>query len=122
MRCILVAEDDEQIRVLAESIIQAAGYRTVSAATVPEALALLQDDTSVEAIFTDLQLVEDGPGGIELAAEARDIRPKIKVLYTTGEGITDGTKALMVEGAAFLPKPYTPDDLTAAIHALFAAS
>ena len=121
MPCVLVAEDDEQVRVLAESIIQAAGYRTVSAATVPEALALLQDDTSVEAIFTDLQLVEDGPGGIELAAEARGIRPEIKVLYTTGEGVTDGTKALMVEGAAFLPKPYTPDDLTAAIQALFAA-
>jgi CheY-like chemotaxis protein len=117
--CVLIVEDDEQVRVLAEAILQDAGHRTVSAATVPEALALLQGDITVEAIFTDLQLVENGPGGIELATEARNSLPKVKVLYTTGEGITDGTKALMVEGSAFLPKPYTPDDLTAAIAALF---
>jgi DNA-binding NtrC family response regulator len=120
--CVLIVEDDEQVRVLAESIIQDAGYRTVSAATVQEALALLKGDaTSVEVVFTDLQLVDNGPGGIELAVEARNIRPKVKVLYTTGEGITDGTKALMVEGSAFLPKPYTPDELTASIAALFDA-
>ena len=122
MPCVLLVEDEEQVRVLAEAIIQDAGHRTMSAATVPEALALLQGDISVEAIFTDLHLVENGPGGIELAAEARAMRPKVKVLYTTGEGITDGTRALMVEGSTFLPKPYTPDQLTAAIAALFAAS
>jgi len=119
---VLVVEDDEQIRVLADAIIQDAGHRTVSAATFQEALALLQSDISVEAIFTDLHLVENSPGGIELATEARGIRPKVKVLYTTGEAITDGTKALMVEGSAFLPKPYTLDQLTASIAALFAES
>jgi CheY-like chemotaxis protein len=115
VHCVLVVEDEEQVRVLAEGILEEAGYRIVSAATIPEALALLRGDTAVEAIFTDLQLAENGPGGIELG-----IRPKVKVLYTSGQGITDGTKALMVEGSTFLPKPYTPEQLTAAIAGLFA--
>jgi CheY-like chemotaxis protein len=118
--CVLVVEDEEQVRVLAEGILEEAGYRIVSAATIPEALALLRGDTAVEAIFTDLQLAENGPGDIELGAEARTIRPKVKVLYTSGQGTTDGTKALMVEGSTFLPKPYTPEQLTAAIAGLFA--
>jgi CheY-like chemotaxis protein len=118
--CVLVVEDEEQVRVLAEAIVRDAGYRTMSAATVPEALALLTGDTSIEALFTDLNLVDGGPGGIELAREARAARPAIRVLYSTGEGVTDGTRALMVEGSAFLPKPYTPDQLAAAIGRLFA--
>jgi CheY-like chemotaxis protein len=76
VHCVLVVEDEEQVRVLAEGILEEAGYRIVSAATIPEALALLRGDTAVEAIFTDLQLAENGPGGIELGAEARTIRPK----------------------------------------------
>ena len=46
------------------------------------------------------------------------IHPKLKVLYTTGGDVTDGMKALFVKGSAFLPKPYTPAQLTAAIGAL----
>jgi hypothetical protein len=33
------------------------------------------------------------------------------VLYTTGQTVTDGLKALLVEGSALLPKPYTVDQL-----------
>ena len=122
MPCVLVVEDDEQVRVLAEAIIQDSRHRTMSAATVPEALALLQGDTSIEALFTDIKLVEDGPTGLDLAAAAREKRPKIRVLYTTGHGVTDGMKALMVEGSAFLPKPYTPDQLSAMIGEIFRAT
>jgi DNA-binding NtrC family response regulator len=121
MPCVLVVEDDDQVRVLAEAIIQDIGHRTMSAATVPEALALLRDDTSIEALFTDIKLVGDGPSGLALAVAARDKRPKIRVLYTTGHVITDGMKALMVEGSAILPKPYTPVQLSAMIAEMFRA-
>jgi hypothetical protein len=46
-------------------------------------------------------LEENGPNGLELAQEALTIRPKLKVLYTTGGDVTDGMKALFVEGSAF---------------------
>jgi CheY-like chemotaxis protein len=122
MTCVLVVEDDEQVRVLAEAIIQEAGHRTMSAATVDEAIALLQGDTSIEALFTDIHLVENGPTGLDLAVRAREARPQIRVLYTTGLALTDGMKALMVDGSACLPKPYTPDQLSAMIGEIFGAT
>jgi CheY-like chemotaxis protein len=44
MACVLVVEDEEQVRVLAQEIIEGSGHRTMSAGTFPEALALLEDD------------------------------------------------------------------------------
>jgi hypothetical protein len=69
-------------------------------------------------LFAEIRLEENGPTGLELAQKAVAIRPKLKVLYTTGADVTDGTKALFVEGSAFLGKPYTPAQLVAAVGAL----
>lgn len=66
-------------------------------------------------LFTDLRLVDDLQAGIQIALEANKLRPGLPVLYTTGQGITDGMKALFVEASHLLPKPYTIDQLTAAL-------
>jgi hypothetical protein len=63
-------------------------------------------------------LEEGGPNGLELAQKAVAMRPKLKVLYTTGADVTDGTRALFVEGSVFVPKPYTPAQLIEGIGAL----
>jgi CheY-like chemotaxis protein len=62
---------------MAEAIIQESGHRTMSAATVPEALALLEGVTSIEAIFTDIKLEETGPDGLDLAMRARKAERKV---------------------------------------------
>src|SRR3954467_2020414 len=53
-----------------------------------------------------------------LRAGGPDDPPKLKVVYTTGGDVTDGMKALFVDGSAFLPKPYTPAQLVTAVGAL----
>ena len=53
--------------------------------------------------------------GFELAQEARDRNPSLKVLYTTGEIVSDRMKVLYVDGAKMLPKPYTDVELEDAI-------
>jgi DNA-binding NtrC family response regulator len=50
-------------------------------------------------------------GELALAAYARTRRPEIAVVYTTGAGVNDGTRALFVERHWFLAKPYRPSDL-----------
>jgi CheY-like chemotaxis protein len=80
MTCVLVVEDEAQVRILAEAIIQDSGRQTVSAANFAEALALLQGDMAIEMLFTDINLVANGPNGLDLAAEARAIRPELSVL------------------------------------------
>jgi DNA-binding NtrC family response regulator len=111
-------EDETQVRVLAEEILKEAGHQTLSAANVSEALALLRAYELITVLFADIKLEEGGPNGLELAEKAVAIRPKLKVLYTTGSDVTDGTKALFVEGSAFLQKPYTPGQLVQATGAL----
>ena len=44
---------------------------------------------------------------LELAKQAVEHRPGLKVLYTTGQTLTDGMRELFVSGSAFPKKPYT---------------
>ena len=115
---ILIVEDDEQVRVLAESILQGTGYNTLTAATVQEALTLVNGDAVIDVLFTEIDL--DGEsrthGGLDLAKAAVQRRPHLSLIYTTGNGVTDGMRALFVEGFAFVSKPYTSQDLVSAVH------
>jgi DNA-binding NtrC family response regulator len=120
MATILIVEDDEQVRVLADSILRDIGYETLTASDVEQALAVLNGEQSIDVLFTDIRLKGEEHGGLTIGQEAVRRRPGLRVLYTSGEGITDGMKAMFVDGATILPKPYTPADLTQAIGKLAA--
>ena len=107
----LVVEDEDQVRVLAESYLEEQGHRVLSAGTPAGALALLRQSPAVDLVFTDLDLKGDIHAGIELAKAAIKLCPQLRVLYTTGRAITDGMKARFVSGSATLAKPYTVDEL-----------
>ena len=116
---VLVVEDEPTVRALAESIIEALGYMSLSAANAREAIALLEQDQPIDILFTDINL-PDGPDaidGLELARNAVELYPSLRIIYTTGHGQTDGMTALFVEGAVFLPKPYTAKQLTETVWA-----
>jgi two-component system cell cycle sensor histidine kinase/response regulator CckA len=108
---ILMVEDEDQVRVLAESFLQTNGHKTLSAASVEQALALLQGSDPIDLLFADLKLQDDAEAGLSLATKAVEIRPELRVLYTSAQGVTDGMIALFVENSAFLPKPYTVEQL-----------
>ena len=111
MERILIVEDVEQVRVLAESYLREQGHETLSAATMEQALAVLDVAEGIDLLFVDVGLYEDSNVGLDLAREAVLRRPDLHVLYATGQTVTDGMKALFVEGSALLPKPYTVDQL-----------
>ena len=54
-----------------------------------------------------------------MARQAVERRPGLKVLYTTGQTITDGMKGLFVEKSAVLPKPYTVEELVTSLLVYF---
>lgn len=114
---VLVAEGEPTVRALEESIIAELGYETFSAANAREALAVLDDGAPITLLFTDINMPDgpDGLDGLELAQRAVELRPDLRVIYTTGGGLTDGMTALFVEGGTFLPKPFTREQLIAAI-------
>jgi DNA-binding NtrC family response regulator len=111
MATILIVEDETQVRVLSESYLREQGHETLSAANLEEALAVLEVANEIDLLFTDISLQGDVQAGLTLAQRATERRTALKVLYTTGLAVTDGMKALFVDKAAFLPKPYTIDQL-----------
>jgi CheY-like chemotaxis protein len=119
MGTVLIVEDEDQVRVLAESYLREQGHQTVSAASPEEALAVFDTVDRVDVMFTDVILKGDIHAGISLAKEAVQRRPDLKVLFTTGSAVTDGMKAMMVERSAVLEKPYTVDQLQTALSVHF---
>ena len=121
MAVILIVEDDVFIREIAEMMIQDWGHHTLSASDVDEALAVLRSPQHIDALFTDIYLKTAVLGGCELAHQAIMLRPTLRVLYTTGNSITEKMKALFTVSAHFLGKPYTQYQLQDSVKELVAA-
>jgi DNA-binding NtrC family response regulator len=122
MATVLMVEDEEQIRVLAESVLQEAGHKVVTATGIEGAKALLDTDQQIDVLFLDLNLGGDPEAGLLVAQQAQARRPKLSYLYTTGAGVNGGMKAMFVEPFLFLPKPYTFEQLTKSVAFLLLAA
>jgi CheY-like chemotaxis protein len=120
MAVILIVEDEVFTRQVAEMMIQDWGYDTLSASDADEALSFLRSAQPIDALFTDIYLKNAVLGGCELAHQAIELRPKLRVLYTTGNFVTDKMRALFVEGTKCLCKQYTQDQLQDSFEALLA--
>ena len=121
MAVVLIVEDEAFTRDLAELLIQDFGHQTLVACDVGEAITLLKSQQTIDALFTDIYLKAAVLGGCELAVRAVSLRPDIRVLYTTGNSITDAMMSMFVNGKHFLPKPYTPDQLQRSMEVMLAA-
>jgi CheY-like chemotaxis protein len=111
MAVVLIVEDEPPILVLVESVLEQAGYGTLTAGTLAEAQAIIQSSQTLDAVFTDINLGSDHEGGLQIGHMIRQTRPHTPVVYTSGRGLTDGMRALFTEPSAFLPKPYTNEQL-----------
>jgi DNA-binding NtrC family response regulator len=122
MATILIVDDEVFIRGVTEMMVQDLGHETLVASNVEEALALLQSPQPIDALFTDIRLKSNVLGGFELARQAVGLRPELRVLYTTGNSMTDKMNTMFVENAHFMQKPYTPGQLQTSMEKLLAAS
>jgi DNA-binding NtrC family response regulator len=111
MAVILIVEDEPQVLKLAESYLQEHGHQTLSASTLEQAMAVLERADHIDLLFADIGLKDGHQAGLELARKAAERWPDLKVLYATGQMVTDGMRSLFVKGSAALEKPYTVDQL-----------
>jgi CheY-like chemotaxis protein len=107
---ILLVEDNDLVRHTARRHLLALGYRVTEAANAAQALDLLRAAARIDLLLTDIVMPEiQGP---ELARKAREMRPGLKVLFTSGFA---GDAALEGGGLAarapFLAKPYQRPEL-----------
>lgn len=115
MATVLIVEDEQQIRELAETYLHRHGHQTVSVARPDEALAVLGIAAHVDVLLTDIGLDSDRHAGLKLARQAIGRRPALKVLYATGQPVTAAMKTMFVDGSGLLPKPFSDDQLQSAL-------
>ena len=108
---ILVVEDDALVRKYVVTQITSLGYSTLQAANAAEALKIIDTDTPIDLLFTDVIM----PGlmnGRQLVDEAMKRRPGLKTLYTSG--YTENAivhHGRLDSGVLLLAKPYRKSEL-----------
>jgi PAS domain S-box-containing protein len=112
---ILVVEDDADLRETVVTALSQLGYRALSAPNAAAALRILSGTEKIDLLFTDVMM----PGGMlgpALAKRAREIRPDIEVLFTTG--YAESTVLASTAGLSsseVINKPYRNEDLATRI-------
>jgi len=117
---ILVVDDEEALAEVAVSQLKGLGYRTHMASSGRQALEALKGNQDIALLFSDV-IMPGGMDGYDLAFQALEIRPKLKVLLTSGftqkrEELTNGHKAAYTElTSTLLSKPYSKSELAIAV-------
>jgi len=106
---VLVAEDDEAVRLLTRVVLKRYGYSVLAASSGAEALKMAgQHAGSIDLLLTDMLM--PGLSGPSLALQMTALRPAIKVLFMSGYSESATAGDLLVK-AALLEKPFTAEAL-----------
>ena len=112
-----MVEDNPDVRKLVRRQLAELGYAVHEAGNGPEALRLLRSGLELDLMFTDVVMPE-GMTGYELARLARDDRPGLKVLFTSGyTAIGAGQERVAGIAGPLLSKPYRKRDLAQSMRA-----
>ena len=114
---ILIVEDQIMIRLALADHLRECGYRVYEAGDAAEAIQILRSDYLVDILFTDVNL----PGelnGFGLSRWARDNRPAIKTIITSGTERAAQAASDLCDDEPYLRKPYDPAALVREIRRL----
>jgi two-component system cell cycle sensor histidine kinase/response regulator CckA len=112
---ILVVEDEDVVRSLAQRGLQEHGYDVIEARDGTEALDyILRHPDGVDLVISDVVMPE--MGGRELGQRLAEVAPELPVLYTSGfTGDDVVQRGLLDPGSPFEQKPFSPDRLAAKV-------
>jgi signal transduction histidine kinase/CheY-like chemotaxis protein len=112
---ILVVEDDATVLTLTVDMLSGLGYRVVTATNAAEALTIIQSNAPIDLLFSDV-VMPGGVSGVSLARTARELRPGLRVLLTSGY-VGEGA-VLETQEFPLLDKPYETRLLSAKLRKL----
>jgi signal transduction histidine kinase/PAS domain-containing protein/ActR/RegA family two-component response regulator len=118
---VLVVEDEPVVRDLIVEVLQDLGYRALEAADGPAGLKILHSNARIDLLISDVGL--PGLNGRQLADQAREKRPALKVLFITGyaENATIA-QGFLEPGMEMITKPFAVEDLARRIREIIDAS
>ncbi|WLB58116.1 hybrid sensor histidine kinase/response regulator [Bradyrhizobium japonicum] len=103
---VLLVEDDELIRLTATEMLNDLGCKVMEASSAEEGLKAL-DQAAVDILVTDVGL--PGVSGLQLAKDARSLRPDLCIVVATGDSGIQSEAELL--DAVLVVKPYAPETL-----------
>jgi two-component system cell cycle response regulator CpdR len=113
---ILLAEDDNSMRVYLARALERTGYHVVAVDNGLAALPLLESEP-FDLLLTDIVMPE--MDGIELAQKAAEIAPDIRVMFITGFAAVALKAGRKTPDAKVLSKPFHRRDLVAEVERMF---
>lgn len=102
----LVVDDQEDVLAMAAELFRSMGYDVLLANNGVEALQILKRTPEVDVLFTDVMMPQ--MTGVELAREARALRPGVKIILASGYSApAAGVASLDDDSVQFVSKPYS---------------
>jgi len=113
-RCVLVVDDDDDVRSATASVIRLAGYKPLQATGGRAAIDLYTErGRDIDLVLLDLAM--PGMSGLDTLRVLRELDAEVKVVVCTGYGRHE-VRELLQEGAqGFLSKPFNAQQLKTAI-------
>jgi CheY-like chemotaxis protein len=119
---ILLVEDEESIRKVAQTMLEFSGYKVLPASAPCEALKIAQENPgSISLLITDVAMPE--MNGNELSAELQKINPTLKTLFISGyTANVIAHSGVLDKGVFFLQKPFSQKELAGMVRKALRAS
>lgn len=116
---VLIADDDPVMRHLLSAVVKQQQCEVIIASDGREAFRLLQTDSKFRAVILDISMPY--LGGLDIVQYMRSEKRLMKIpvmIITAEENIKLMADSFSAGAAAFLPKPFTPEQLENAIRML----
>jgi PAS domain S-box-containing protein len=114
---VLIVEDEPDVLEIAIDIFDSLGYDVLSANNAATALEVLKREPDIDVLFSDI-VMPGGMNGVELAREARRMRPDLKLLLASGYPMSAIGEDGLSEDVSFISKPYRWTELDEKLRAL----
>jgi two-component system cell cycle sensor histidine kinase/response regulator CckA len=116
---VLLVEDEPMVRAVAERALTRHGYTVITANNGEEALDVLERGDDIALLISDVVMpAMDGP---TMVREARKTRPELPILFMSGYAEEQLRKSIDLDNVAFLPKPFSVQELAEAARRAIAA-
>ncbi|MEY2928146.1 MAG: hypothetical protein RL367_2623 [Pseudomonadota bacterium] len=113
---VLLVEDEDMVRAVAQRALTRNGYTVVTAANGEEALEILAGRDDIDLLVSDVVMpVMDGP---TMVRRVRAERPDLPVLFMSGYAEEQLRKTIDLDQMGFLPKPFSVQQLSDAVRTM----
>jgi two-component system cell cycle sensor histidine kinase/response regulator CckA len=119
-RTILVVEDNFDLRRLVAISLRQKGFVVLEAENPYQAADIVGSDLfNIDLLVADVEM--PNMSGDEFAAELRGMKPTLRIIFATGVLPEEGRGFSAIAHDAYLPKPYSPQDVLNAVESALRA-